>query len=228
MLLEVQNVSKKYVRNGGEFFALDNVSFTVDKGEFIAVCGHSGSGKSTLFNLIAGLAKPDKGRIVFDSVCISYNNDYDMAKYRNREIGYIIQGQSVLSGFTVLENICLPFHLSENKSDIYDKAMKLLKEVGLDQYADAYPSQLSGGEMRRVAIARALINDPKLIIADEPTSNLDCENAIAVMKLLKKISDSGIGVIISTHDSLYNGYADRLMTMDHGSLAEIHNYERNI
>lgn len=222
MLLEVQNISKKYIRNGNEFFAVDNINLTVDKGEFVAVCGHSGSGKSTLFNLISGLLKPDDGQIIFNNVPIS---DYDMSKYRNSEIGYVIQGQSVLNGFTVIENICLPYYLSGNKSDIYEKALNLLKEVGLEQYADVYPDQLSGGEMRRVAIARALINNPKLIIADEPTSNLDRKNAVAVMELLKKISNRGISVIISTHDSLYNDYADRFVIMDEGKLhnAEKHN-----
>lgn len=219
MLLEVRNVSKKYSRGGREFFAVDNAELSVNSGEFIAIRGYSGSGKSTLFNLIAGLLKPDNGQIFFEDGCIS-EADFDLSDYRNRQIGYVIQGQSVLNSFTVFENVCLPYYISGGKGDVSERAMALLKEVRLENYAEAYPNQLSGGEMRRVAIARALINNPKLVIADEPTSNLDKENAIIVLDLLKKMSGSGIGVIISTHDSLYRQYADRCFIMEKGILTE--------
>lgn len=216
MLLEVQNVSKKYRHNDVEFFAVDHINLSVDKGEFIAICGHSGSGKSTLFHMLSGLLKPESGHIYFEDKDIAEKKESELALYRNSEIGYILQGQSVLKNFTVIENICLPFYLSSNRNDIQNRAMELLKKVGLEQYANSCPDQLSGGEMRRVAIARALINSPKLLIADEPTSNLDRENAIYIMELLKQIKEEGISVIISTHDELYREYADKVLRMNKG------------
>lgn len=218
MLLEVQNVSKKYKHNDIEFFAVNNINLSVDKGEFVAICGHSGSGKSTLFHMISGLLKPEEGRIIFDNKDIVGMNDSEIAEYRNSEIGYILQGQSVLKNFTVLENICLPFYISNNKNDIQERTIELLEKVGLKSYTKAYPNQLSGGEMRRVAIARALINSPKLLIADEPTSNLDRENAVYVMELLKQINEEGISVVMSTHDEIYKDYVDKVKIMNKGNL----------
>lgn len=217
MLLEVQNVSKTYFHSSNAFYAVNNVSLSVEAGEFAAVSGYSGSGKSTLLNLISGLLKPDSGRILFEGKCIS-DNDFKLSDYRNNQIGYIIQGQSVLNSFTILENICLPYYILGGKENKKEEAMTLLKKVGLEKYTEVYPNYLSGGEMRRVAVARALINRPKLVIADEPTSNLDKENAVIVLELLKKISQSGVGVLISTHDSFYRDYADRCYTMEKGVL----------
>lgn len=214
MLLEVQNVSKKYKQRNEEFFAVNQISLEVETGEFIAVCGHSGSGKSTLFHMIAGLLKPDSGQIFFENKDITGKSEAEIAQFRNKEIGYILQGQSVLKNFTVMENICLPFYLSDDKNDIHDRAIELLEKVHLEKYANSYPDQLSGGEMRRVAIARALINQPKLLIADEPTSNLDRENAVYIMELFKQISEEGISVIISTHDDIYKEYAHRVLAME--------------
>lgn len=213
MLLEVKDVSKKYMHNDIEVLAVSHVHLMVDKGEFLAICGHSGSGKSTLFHMISGLLKPDSGQIYFENQDIAAKTEAEMAQYRNRDIGYVLQGQSVLKNFTVMENVCLPFYLSSNRKEIQNQAMELLKKVGLERYANSYPNQLSGGEMRRVAIARALINHPKLLIADEPTSNLDRENAVYIMELLRKIKEDGIGVIISTHDSIYKDYVDKVMIM---------------
>lgn len=226
MLLEVQNVSKKYMHNSTEFFVIDNINLSVDKGDFIAICGHSGSGKSTLFHMISGLLKPENGKIIYDNKDIVAMNDAEIAHYRNSKIGYILQGQSVLKNFTVLENICLPFYMSDrNDEDIHEKALELLKKVGLESYAKTYPNQLSGGQMRRVAIARALINSPKLLIADEPTSNLDRENAVYVMELLKQINDEGISVIMSTHDDIYKDYVDKVYIIDKGILRRVNEEE---
>ena len=166
MLLAVQNVSKRYKHKDMDFFAVKDMNLTVDNGEFIAICGPSGSGKSTLFHMISGLLKPDSGCINFQNQDIANKNELEMAQYRNAEIGYVLQGQSVLKNFTVMENICMPFYMSNHANDIHNRALELLKKVGMEQYANSYPDQLSGGEMRRVAIARALINNPKLIIAD--------------------------------------------------------------
>ena len=223
-MLSVENVSKTYEHNQVEFLAVNSMNMTVDRGEFIAICGPSGSGKSTLFHMLSGLLTPESGHIYFEGKDIACKDGAEMAKYRNSEIGYILQGQSVLKNFTVIENICLPFYLSNNRSDIYEWALELLQKVGLEQYANSYPDQLSGGQMRRVAIARALINHPKLVIADEPTSNLDRENAIYIMELLKKVSKDGIGVIISTHDDMYKDYADKAIIMNKGTVVSTEYY----
>ncbi|MGN0687897.1 MAG: ABC transporter ATP-binding protein [Oscillospiraceae bacterium] len=220
MLLEVQNVSKEYSNAGNAVCAVNNVSLSLSAGEFVAVCGYSGSGKSTLFNLISGLLKPDNGQILFEGRCI-FENNFNLSDYRNNQIEYIIQGQSVLNSFTVLENVCLPYYISGGKENKKEEAIALLRDVGLEEYTAVYPNHLSGGEMRRVAIARALINHPKLIIADEPTSSLDKENAVAVLELLKRLSKTGVGVLISTHDSLYRDYADKCFTLEKGVLQEI-------
>lgn len=220
MLLEMREVSKKYKRNEREFWAVEDFNLEMDKGEFVAVCGASGSGKSTLFHMLAGLLKPDKGQIVFQGEDICAKNTTEMAKYRNLEIGYVLQGQSVLKNYTVLENICLPFYISGSKGEVYEWGMELLKKTGLVQCANSYPEQLSGGEIRRTAIARALINKPKLILADEPTSNLDKENAIYVLELLNQVRQDGVGVMISTHDEWYQAYADKIIKINHGRIVE--------
>lgn len=220
MLLEVQEVTKTYRRGGSEFFAVDHADLSVARGEFVAIRGCSGSGKSTLFHLISGLLKPDSGRVLFEGADILADKGFDFSDYRNRRIGYVIQGQSVLNSFTVLENVSLPGYLSGNRERSEERARVLLKEVGLEACAASYPNQLSGGEMRRVAIARALVNQPGLLMADEVTSNLDRENAAMILELLKRVSNAGIGVLISSHDNLYRECADRCLVMDKGILRE--------
>lgn len=224
MLLEVQDVSKKYKQSETEFLAVNHISFSISPGEFVVVCGPSGSGKSTLFHLIAGLLKPDTGQILFENQDIANKNNQELSNYRNQDIGYVLQGQSMLNSFSVIENICLPYFLSHDIKKgrkIQEKALKLLKRAGLEQYANEHPNKLSGGEMRRVAVLRALINEPKLIIADEPTSNLDEENALAIIKLLKEATKEGIGVIISTHDKVHEGYSDKKIELNHSKLVSV-------
>lgn len=221
MLLELENLTKIYQRRNVLFQAVNGVELAVDRGEMVAICGESGSGKSTLFHMIAGLEKPDKGHIYYEGKDIAAMTRAQLAKYRNCEIGYVIQGQSVLKNFSVLENVCLPYYISGAKDDVYERGMELLKKVNLEQYADSYPQQLSGGEMRRVAIARALINKPKLVIADEPTSNLDVKNARYMMELLYNMHKEGISIVFSTHDDLYKDYVEKAVIMNKGSVTNI-------
>lgn len=217
-MIKVRNLTKNFVRNKKDFDAVDNVSLDIKKGEFVAVIGHSGSGKTTLFNMIAGLIKPTEGTILIDGKEFTAMKENEMAQFRNEKMGYVLQGQSLLNNFTILDNICMPAYLSPNVKEFRERALQLLKEIGLEELANDYPSNLSGGEMRRVSIVRAMINEPKVLLADEPTSNLDPENAHKVMKMLRKISDAGTTVLLSTHELEYLDYVDTVIKMENGKI----------
>ena len=217
-MIEVKNLTKKFTRNSTEFDAVHDVSLEVKSGEFAAIIGHSGSGKTTLFNMIAGLISPTSGKVFIDGEEITVMEENEKAVFRNNNMGYVLQGQSLLSNFTILDNICMPAYLSPNVDDFKDRALELLKQIGLEEFANEYPSNLSGGEIRRVSIVRAMINNPKVIVADEPTSNLDPENSKRVMQMLSDISKSGTTVLLSTHELEYLSYVDTVFKMDHGVL----------
>lgn len=216
-MIEVKNLTKKFTRNSTEFDAVHDVSLEVKSGEFAAIIGHSGSGKTTLFNMIAGLISPTSGKVFIDGEEITAMEENEKAVFRNNNMGYVLQGQSLLSNFTILDNICMPAYLSPDVDDFKDRALELLKQIGLEEFANEYPSNLSGGEIRRVSIVRAMINNPKVIVADEPTSNLDPENS-KVMQMLSDISKSGTTVLLSTHELEYLSYVDTVFKMDHGVL----------
>lgn len=217
-MIEVKNLTKKFTRNSTEFDAVHDVSLEVKSGEFAAIIGHSGSGKTTLFNMIAGLISPTSGKVFIDGEEITVMEENEKAVFRNNNMGYVLQGQSLLSNFTILDNICMPAYLSPNVDDFKDRALELLKQIGLEEFVNEYPSNLSGGEIRRVSIVRAMINNPKVIVADEPTSNLDPENSKKVMQMLSDISKSGTTVLLSTHELEYLSYVDTVFKMDHGVL----------
>lgn len=217
-MIEVKNLTKKFTRNSTEFDAVHDVSLEVKSGEFAAIIGHSGSGKTTLFNMIAGLISPTSGKVFIDGEEITVMEENEKAVFRNNNMGYVLQGQSLLSNFTILDNICMPAYLSPNVDDFKDRALELLKQIGLEEFANEYPSNLSGGEIRRVSIVRAMINNPEVIVADEPTSNLDPENSKKVMQMLSDISKSGTTVLLSTHELEYLSYVDTVFKMDHGVL----------
>lgn len=217
-MIEVRNLTKNFVRNKKDFEAVDDVSLDIKKGEFVAVIGHSGSGKTTLFNMIAGLIRPTEGSVWVDGKEFSAMKENEMAEFRNQNMGYVLQGQSLLNNFTILDNVCMPAYLSSDSNGFRERAMKLLEEIGLADLANDYPSNLSGGEMRRVSIVRAMINEPKVLLADEPTSNLDPENAHKVMKMLREISDAGTTVLLSTHELEYLDYVDSIVKMENGKI----------
>lgn len=217
-MIEVKNLTKKFTRNSTEFDAVHDVSLEVKDGEFAAIIGHSGSGKTTLFNMIAGLISPTSGEILIDGSEITNMEENEKAIFRNHNMGYVLQGQSLLNNFTILDNICMPAYLSQDIDNFKEKALELLKEIGLEEFANEYPLNLSGGEIRRVSIVRAMINNPKIIVADEPTSNLDPENSHKVMQMLKDISKKGTTVLLSTHELEYLSYVDTVFKMDHGIL----------
>ena len=215
-MIKVENLTKKFTRNGRDFDAVRNVSLEVKKGEFAAIIGHSGSGKTTLFNMIAGLIAPLSGKIYIDGSEITAMAENEKAVFRNQNMGYVLQGQSLLNNFTILDNICMPAYLSSNSKEFRERALELLKQIGLEEFSKEYPSNLSGGEIRRVSIVRAMLNQPKVILADEPTSNLDPENSHKVMQMLKDISAQGTTVILSTHELEYLSYVDTVFKMNQG------------
>ena len=220
-MIQVKNLTKNFVRNKSSFDAVNNVSLEIKKGEFVAIIGHSGSGKTTLFNMIAGLIHPTEGSVFIDGQDFSGMSEKEKSKFRNENMGYVLQGQSLLNNFTILDNICMPAYLSGESKEFKKRAMQLLEKIGLADLANDYPSNLSGGEMRRVAIVRAMLNQPKVLLADEPTSNLDPENAHKVMKMLQEISEAGTSVLLSTHELEYLEYADSVVKMERGKIKDI-------
>jgi putative ABC transport system ATP-binding protein len=217
-VLNLQGVTKEYKRAGRVFSAVNNVNLTVCAGDFFSIIGRSGSGKSTLLNMTAGLLKPTKGSILFKGKNINDFCDNEISLFRNEEIGYVPQGQNLLSNFTVLENVCIPWYLFKREGELQERALCLLEKTGISHLASSYPKELSGGEMRRVAISRALINKPSVLIADEPTSDLDSETTANIMRLFCDIAAEGTAVLIVTHELDTLNYGNRTYTMNAGSL----------
>jgi len=222
-LLELKGLTKEYIRGGRVFNAVDNINLSVEQGDFISIIGRSGSGKSTLLNMSAGLIHPTKGNVFFNGTDIYLLNDKNISLFRNEKIGYVPQGQSLLSNFTALENVCLPWFLykreGEKAHNIMQRALTLLERTGIGYLADSYPKELSGGEMRRVAIARSLINNPALLIADEPTNDLDTQTTVEIMKLLSDIAKEGTAVLIVTHELDTLSYGNKTYEMNNGCLS---------
>jgi len=218
-LLEFRGLTREYKRGGRTFNAVDGVSLSVEKGDFISVIGRSGSGKSTLLNMGAGLITPTAGNVIFEGTDIYQLNDGGISLFRNEKIGYVPQGQSLLSNFTVLENICIPWFLYRRKGNPSERALTLLEKTGIANLADSYPKELSGGEMRRAAIIRSLINNPALLIADEPTNDLDARTTAEVMKLLGDIAREGTAVLIVTHELDTLSYGNKTYEMNSGRLS---------
>jgi putative ABC transport system ATP-binding protein len=217
-LLELKNLTKEYRRGGRAFNAVNEVSLSVEPGEFISIIGRSGSGKSTLLNMSAGLLRPTEGAVLFEGRDIHRLNDRELSFLRNEKIGYVPQGQSLLSNFTVFDNVCIPWFLFRREGDVEGRAFILLEKVGISHLAASYPKELSGGEMRRDSIARSLINDPRLLIADEPTGDLDVQTTAEIMELFSRIAREGTAVLIVTHELDTLNYGNKTYSMDGGNL----------
>ncbi|MCO6560430.1 MAG: ABC transporter ATP-binding protein [Gilliamella sp.] len=217
MLLNVKNLRKDYTRGQQTFSAVNNVSFSMAKDDFICIMGKSGSGKTTLLNMIAGLLTPTQGKITINNTNLFDLNDQQVSAFRNQHIGYIPQGSSLLPNLTAIDNIRLPFYLTkrENQNPL-NEAKRLLEKAKISHLQDAYPAHMSGGEMRRIAILRALICKPQIIIADEPTSDLDEESATEIMQLLSEIHQQGTALLIVTHDHDVARYSQKVMKMSAG------------
>ena len=219
-MLEIKNISKTYNRQGKDFFAVKDVNLNVENGDFIQIIGRSGSGKSTFLNIVAGLLSADNGTLNLDGTNYLDLNDEKKSEFRNKNIGFIPQSPALLSYLNILENIRLPYEMYQKDGDSEGRARYYLQELGLEHLANSYPKELSGGELRRIIIARALMNDPKIIIEDEPTSDLDIEATKEVMDLLKKINDNGTTVLIVTHELDTLKYGKKVFTMSEGILTE--------
>ncbi len=220
-VIELKNLTKTY-RLGDEVLnALDNVSFTVQEGEFVAITGPSGSGKSTLANIIGGLDRPTDGTVVVDGENLSHVRDKALSDYRNHHIGFVFQTFNLQGTRTALENVMLPLIFAKMKrSERKGRAKECLEAVGLADRLKHRPNQLSGGQRQRVAIARALAVKPSIIIADEPTGNLDSARGEEIMKLLKELNKQGITLLIITHDMSIAHQAGRVIQIKDGKLTE--------
>ncbi len=222
MKINGKDLSRTYYRRseGSNIFtAVKDVNIELSPGELLEITGRSGSGKSTVLNMLAGLLTPSSGTVLYDDLDIYGLEDKERSAFRNEHTGVIPQGQTALSSITVLENVLLPARLY-NREASEDDAMELLSFVGIEGLKDVYPDQLSGGEMRRLSIARALINRPSVLLADEPTGDLDDENTKVVLSLLRNTADKGTAVLLVTHEEDAREYADRVLKMNGGILKE--------
>lgn len=217
-ILEVTNLCKTYGKGDTMVKALDNVSFSVEKGEFVAIIGPSGSGKSTLLHILGGVDVPTKGSVVINQTDISNLDETALAIFRRRQIGLIYQFYNLIPILTVQENLTLPLLLDGRKPD-EKQISTLAKRLGLENRLDHLPNQLSGGQQQRVSIGRALVNNPALMLADEPTGNLDSENSKEIISLLRQFNkDFNQTVIIITHDEKIANSADRVITIEDGKI----------
>jgi len=217
--IELKNVTKTYHLGDEVLNALDEVNCTINGGEFVAITGPSGSGKSTLANIIGGLDKPTSGSVAIDGTDLSHVRDRQLSDYRNKHIGFVFQSFNLQGTQTALENVMLPLVFSHMKPKARKvRAQECLEAVGLGDRLKHKPSQLSGGQRQRVAIARALAVQPGIILADEPTGNLDSARGEEIMKLLKDLNKQGITLIIITHDMSIARQADRVIQIKDGKL----------
>ena len=217
-MIEAAGVTKTYPAAGSEVVAVDRVHFDVKTGDFVLISGCSGSGKSTLLGMLAGLIRPTTGTILFQGEDIGTLHEARVSGLRAQEIGFVFQFSGLIPTITALENVMLPTLFFPSPSGNRARALELLHRVGMSHRVDAYPGTLSSGEMKRVAIARALMNNPGLIIADEPTGDLDAETEYEVMELFRSLNREGKTIIMVTHNPDLIPYATRIYGMDRGRL----------
>jgi putative ABC transport system ATP-binding protein len=218
-MLEIKNVSKIYGEGTAKVVALSNVSFCVDGGDFIAIMGPSGSGKSTLLNVIGGLDYPSDGEVILDGKRIDNLDENDFVDIRRNKIAYVFQQYHLLPSLTALENVMLPLiFCGLGKGE--EKGLEILKEVGLGGRMEHKPSQLSGGEQQRVAIARALVNSPSLILADEPTGNMDQKTGKEILGLFRQLNKDGHSIIMVTHSPDIAQHAKEIIVLEDGQIVD--------
>ena len=220
-MIKINNLYKKY-NSEIEVDALKNINLIIEDSKLTTIIGNSGSGKTTLFNMIGAIDRPTEGTVIVDDIDIFNLNEKELANYRNEHIGYIFQAFYLEESFTVLENIIMPLVIRGiSKKEREEKALNIAKKMGIESKLMAKASKLSGGEKQRVAIARALINDPKIILADEPTGNLDSKNGDVIMDLLKELSNEGKTIVLITHNNEYaNKYSDKIIHLKDGETYE--------
>jgi putative ABC transport system ATP-binding protein len=219
-LIKLNNISKEYKLGETLVKALDGISLQINSGEFISILGKSGSGKSTLMHIIGLLDKPTSGELFFEDTLTSKLSDNRLAKIRSERIGFVFQAFNLLARTSTLDNVLLPTIYFKKSNNHHNEAIDILKRVGLGERLKNTPSQLSGGQQQRVAIARALINDPSIILADEPTGNLDSKSGREILKLLHELHEEGKTVVIVTHDESISSLTDRVIKIIDGKIVE--------
>jgi len=222
-LVEAKNLHKNYVAGGTEITVLAGVNACVDSGELIAVVGPSGAGKSTLLHLLAALDTPTSGTVYFEGKAIDSFRESELADYRNRSIGFVWQRHHLLADFTAAENVAMPLLMrGAGYSEALESSERWLREVGLGARAKQRAGELSGGEQQRVAIARALVQQPAVLLADEPTGDLDERNAFAIFELMQRLHrEHRLTSILATHNTILAGRADRVLQLEHGTLRPV-------
>ena len=217
-MIQAKNLTKQHQLGQTTFVALDNVSLEIKTGEFVSILGPSGSGKSTLMHLLGGLDRPTAGEIEIDGVKLTKLSDRELARTRNRKVGFVFQFFNLLHQSSALDNVLLPLIYSKNSKDRKARAVRVLTQVGLADKLKNRPAELSGGEQQRVAIARALVNDPEIILADEPTGNLDSKTGEQIIEILVALNRAGKTLIIVTHDEKIGARADRVIHIQDGKI----------
>lgn len=219
-IIDVQNVSRTYGRGGSAVHAITDVSLSLQEGELVLLMGPSGSGKTTLLLMCGTLLKPDAGRILIDGLDVTARKESDLPEVRLKKVGFIFQQFNLLSGFTALENVELVANLCGIKGDkARQLASEMLEWVGLQARLSHLPEDMSGGEKQRVAIARAILNNPRLLIADEPTGNLDSNTGLEIMRMIREIvKEQSSAALIASHDTRIENFADRVLNLKDGRL----------
>ena len=220
-VIEIQGLYKDYDTAAGVFPVLKDVNLTIDDGEYVAIMGPSGSGKSTFMNILGCLDRPTKGEYMLDGHSVKSLSSNELAKLRNKTIGFVFQGFNLLARSTLVENVSLPLVYAEDQKELRTKIAKnILERMGLGNYFDSKPSQISGGQQQRVAIARALVNQPRIILADEPTGNLDSKTSVEIMKIFDELNQIGNTIIIVTHENYIADHASRQVRFLDGKIVE--------
>ena len=220
ILIELRHVTKSYPVASGSFSALKDVSFKIDSRQLVAITGKSGSGKSTLLNVITGIDRPTEGTVLINGIQVDKLSESELASWRGKNVGVVFQFFQLLPTLTILENVMLPMDFCNTypKKDRKERALYLLQMVNIKEQADKFPSTLSGGQQQRVAIARALANDPPLVVADEPTGNLDSQTATAIFELFAKLASAGKTVVVVTHEREFASYFENTINIADGAI----------
>ncbi len=227
-VIEIQGLYKDYNTAAGVFPVLKDVNLTIDDGDYVAIMGPSGSGKSTFMNILGCLDRPTKGEYILDGHSVKSLSSNELAKLRNKTIGFVFQGFNLLARSTLVENVSLPLVYAEDQKELRNKIAKnILERMGLGQYFESKPNQISGGQQQRVAIARALVNQPKIILADEPTGNLDSKTSDEIMKIFDELNQIGNTIILVTHENDIADHASRQIRFLDGKILEDHKTKKS-